>query len=67
MQNRLLRLINALTESYQEEETIAHTVEGKPLTLAEYRQSVMDIRAEIEKGNYITHENLKKKVCSWGK
>lgn len=69
--HRLLRLINALIESYhdeeQEEEIVAYTVSGKPLTKEQYRQRIMEAEAEIDKGNFITHEDLKKKVRSWGK
>lgn len=69
--SRLLRLINALIKSYheaeQEEEIVAHTVDGKPLTLAEYRQDIMKAEAEIDRGEYITQEDLEKEVRSWGK
>lgn len=65
--NRLLRLIKALIETYQEEEIVAYTVEGKPLTQEEYRQEIMEAEAEIDKGEYITHEDLKREVRSWGK
>ena len=69
--HRLLRLINALIKSYheeeQEEEIVAYTVDGKPLTLAEYRQDIMNAEAAIDRGEYITQEDLEKEVRSWGK
>lgn len=65
--NRLLRLINALIESYHEEEVVAYTIEGKPLTLAEYQQEIAKAEAEIDNDDYITHEDLKKEVRSWKK
>lgn len=62
--NRLLRLIHALIESYHEEEIVTYTIEGKPLTQAGYQQEITDAETEIENGNYTTHEDLKKKMLS---
>ena len=65
--NRLLKLINALIESYREDEIVAYTVSGEALTRETYRQRIAEAEAEIEKGHYITQEDLEKKVRSWGR
>jgi len=41
-----------------------HTTE-KPQTLEEYNRDLEEGDAEIEKGNYITNEQLKKQIKSW--
>lgn len=66
--DRLLRVVNAVFESYNEEdEAVAYTVDGKPLTLTEYKNEIKEAEAEIERGEYITHEELKQEVATWGK
>jgi hypothetical protein len=41
-----------------------HTTE-KPQTLEEYNKDLEDGEAEIEKGNFMTNEQLKKEIKSW--
>lgn len=62
---RLLRVVKALVESYNENDVVAFSVEGKPLTRKQYRQELLDAELEIEKGNYISHEDLEKESESW--
>jgi len=44
---------------------VAYTLEGKPLTKSEYRQDLLAAEKEIEKGKYITQEDLEKEVENW--
>ena len=41
-----------------------HTAE-KAQTLEEYNKDLRDGETEIEKGNYMTNEQLKKEIKSW--
>jgi hypothetical protein len=41
-----------------------HTAE-KPQTLEEYNKDLEDGEAEIERGNFMTNEQLKKEIKSW--
>jgi hypothetical protein len=41
-----------------------HTAE-KPQTIEEYNKDLEDGEAEIEKGNFMTNEQLKKDIKSW--
>jgi len=63
--DHLLRVVKAMIESYQEEEIVAYTVEGKPLTKSEYRQELLAAETEIEKGEYITQEDFEKEAENW--
>jgi hypothetical protein len=65
--DRVLRIMSAVFESYtqSEEEIVAYTVEGKPLSHLEYMKDIQEAEDELKRGEYITHEDLKSEVNSW--
>ncbi len=63
--NRFLKLVKALAESYHEDDIVSYTVEGQPLTKSEYRQELLDAETEIERGEYTTQEDLEKESENW--
>lgn len=64
--NRLLKMIKALVESYHEEDQIvAYTVDGKPLTRKEYNQELVDAETEIQRGELTSVEDLEKESQNW--
>lgn len=66
--DRLLKLINALAETYQQEKetsVVSYTIDGKPLTLEEYNQELFNAEAEISRGEYIAQEDLEKESENW--
>jgi hypothetical protein len=56
-QDWLLRTLKLMGIGY-------HTVE-KPQTLDEYNNDLEAGNAEIEKGNFVTNDQLKKEIKSW--
>lgn len=62
---RLLKVVKAVMESYWEEEIVAHTIDGKPLTKKEYREELNEALAEIKKGEFTTQEDIEKESESW--
>ncbi len=50
-----------------EDEIVAHTVQGNPLTKAQYVKRIKEADEAIDRGEYITHEELKRKVRTWSK
>ncbi|WP_026729494.1 hypothetical protein [Flavobacterium denitrificans] len=62
---RLLKVVKAVIESYQEEDIVAFSVEGKPITRNEYKTQLADAKLEIEKGEYTSQEDLEKESESW--
>jgi hypothetical protein len=62
---RLLKVVKAVIESYREEEIVAYSVEGKPLTRSEYKAELADAKAEIKNGESISQENLEKEAKDW--
>ncbi|MDO6603979.1 hypothetical protein [Arenibacter palladensis] len=64
--NRLLKMIKALVESYHEEDQIvAYTVDGKPLTRKQYNQELVDAETEIQRGELTSVEDLEKESQDW--
>jgi hypothetical protein len=56
-QDWLLRTLKLMGIGFQTAE--------KPQTLEEYNKDLEDGDAEIEKGNFVTNEQLKKEIKSW--
>jgi hypothetical protein len=54
-------------ELASDEEIVAYTVVGEPLNAAQYKKRVLEADAAIDRGEFITHEDLKRKVKEWGK
>lgn len=63
--DRLLHIVRALVESYQENDVVAFTIDRKPLTKKQYNQELLDAEEEIEGGAFITQENLEKESENW--
>jgi predicted transcriptional regulator len=56
--HRLLRMIKALTDSYQEEQPERDTIE-------QYNADIDRAIQEIENGNFYTHEEVKEMMKKW--
>lgn len=64
--HRLLKMIKALVESYHEDDDIvAYTVEGRPLTRKQYNQELFDAEAEIKRDELTSVEDLEKEARNW--
>jgi hypothetical protein len=62
---RLLKVVKAVIESYQENDIVAHTIDGKTLTRMAYKEEPQEAKAEIKRGEYITQEDLEKESNNW--
>lgn len=67
---KFLRMVNALQKSYFEDESsdneiVAYTVEGQPLNRKEYIRQIKEAEAQIERGEYITVEDLERESANW--
>jgi mevalonate pyrophosphate decarboxylase len=62
---RLLKVVKAVIESYQENDVVAYTVDGNPLNRVTYREELQEAKAEIKRGEYITQEDLEKESNNW--
>ena len=49
------------------DEIVAYSVDGKSLTLAEYHSELEEAEKEIERGGYLTSDELDKEISSWTK
>ncbi|CAA9199900.1 hypothetical protein FLA105534_02846 [Flavobacterium bizetiae] len=62
---RLLKVVKAVIESYQEEEIVAFSVEGKPITRGAYKAELANAKLEIQKGEFISQDDLEKESENW--
>jgi hypothetical protein len=62
---RLLKVVKAVIESYQENDIVAYTVSGNPLTRTTYKAALEEAKNEIKKGGYTTQEDLEKESNNW--
>lgn len=62
---RLLKVVKAVIESYQENDIVAYTIDGKPLTRITYKEELQEAIAEIKKGEYTSQEDLEKESNNW--
>jgi mevalonate pyrophosphate decarboxylase len=62
---RLLKVVKAVMESYWEEEVVAYSVDGKPLTKIVYKEELKEAIAEIKRGEFTTQEDLEKESENW--
>lgn len=62
---RLLKVVKAVIESYQEDEIVAFSVDGKPITRSEYKLELSNAENEIKNGGLISHEDLEKESENW--
>jgi hypothetical protein len=62
---RLLKVVKAVIESYQENDIIAYTIDGKPLSRTAYKEELQEAKAEIKRGEYTSQEDLEKESNNW--
>jgi hypothetical protein len=65
---KIKRLEGVLEEELKAQgEIVAHTAAGEPLNKEQYIKRVKDADASVDRGEYISHKELKSEVRSWNK
>jgi len=62
---RLLKVVKAVIESYQENDIVAYSIDGVPLNRIAYKAELLEAKAEIKRGEYTTQEDLEKESNDW--
>lgn len=62
---RLLKVLKAVVESYKENDIVAFTVNGQALTKKQYNQELFDAEDEIAQGQFTSQEDLEKEAGTW--
>jgi hypothetical protein len=57
---RFLRMVDALYEGYYKNETVAYNPDGSPMSRKEYKKALTVAEKQIENGNYISVEEFEK-------
>ena len=47
------------------EKIVSHSIDGRPLTMEQYHAELKEAEEEIEKGDFLTSEDLEKEIASW--
>jgi hypothetical protein len=63
--DRMLKVVKAFIENYQEEETVAFEIDKSPISREAYKASLVEAEAEIKRGEYTTQEDLEKESQNW--
>ncbi len=62
---RFLQAVEAMLETYQQSNATTYTIAGEPLNTDQYRRHIQQIIKEVDAGETISHEDLKKESESW--
>lgn len=62
---RFLEAVKAMLETYRESNASIYTVVGEPLNAEQYRKHIQQIIEEVESGEFVSHEDLRKESESW--
>jgi len=62
---RLLHVVKAVIESYKDNEIVAYSVEGNPLTQKQYHRELMAAEEEVARGEFISQEDLEQETETW--
>ena len=62
---RLLKVVKAVMESYWDEEIVTYSIDGKPLTKMAYKEELKEGISEIKRGEFTTQEDLENESESW--
>lgn len=61
----ILDKLEKLLKAESSNEIVASTVEGQPLTKAEYKKELQKAEQEVLKGEFTTQENLEREIENW--
>ena len=62
---RLLKVVKAVIESYQENDIVAYTIDGMPLTRITYKEELQEAKEKKKRGEYTSQEDLEKESNNW--
>lgn len=63
----VLNKIKEILLSDENEEVVAYTIDGNSLTLSQYQNELKEAEKEIERGEYLTSDELDKEIATWSK
>ena len=62
---RLLNVLKAVVESYQETDIVAYDIDGRPLTKKEYSAELSETEKDIANGKFVSQEALERESENW--
>ncbi|MGM0934471.1 MAG: hypothetical protein ACQEWD_13610 [Bacteroidota bacterium] len=62
---RLLKVLKAVVESYNDDDTVAYNIAGEPLNRKAYKEELEAAEREIKDGEIISQEDLEDEAKDW--
>ena len=61
----LLAKLKVVIEKEEKDKVVAYNIEGEPLTLEHYQNELNEAENEIDRGEFLTSDELDKEIASW--
>ena len=61
----LLAKLKVGIEKEEKDNVVAYNIEGEPLTLEQYQNELNEAENEIDRGEFLTSDELDKEIASW--
>ncbi|MBP7500128.1 MAG: hypothetical protein KA796_09745 [Chryseobacterium sp.] len=61
----LLAKLKVVIEKEEKDNVVAYNIEGEPLTLEQYQNELNEAENEIDRGEFLTSDELDKEIASW--
>ena len=61
----LLAKLKVFIEKEEKDNVVAYNIEGEPLTLEQYQNELNEAENEIDRGEFLTSDELDKEIASW--
>ncbi|MBS1549596.1 MAG: hypothetical protein JSS94_07010 [Bacteroidetes bacterium] len=61
----VLAKLKAIIEKEEKNDIVAYTVDGRALTLEQFQNELEEAEKEIERGEYLTSDELVKEIATW--
>ena len=61
----LLAKLKVVIEKEDKDNVVAYNIEGEPLTLEQYQNELNEAENEIDRGEFLTSDELDKEIASW--
>lgn len=63
----VLKKIKEILLNNERDDTVAYSIKGNPLTKKQFKQELLEAEQEIARGEFISHQDLKREIQTWSK
>lgn len=63
----VLKKIKEILLNNEKDDIVAYSIKGTPLTKKQFKQELLEAEQEIARGEFISHQDLKREIQTWSK